>query len=109
MYINQRAFFQPGKTCQNTDVCFTGLELCESKKINSLSISATEGVLKSVYVTYSTDGKNFNCFQQCKYILIDQSQPSSTVILNQLLAQNVRVYPVEWSGSPSIHISYSYV
>lgn len=109
MYINQRAFFTPAKTCESKQVCFTGLELCSLKTVNSISIGCSEGSLKKVYVTYSVDGLNFNCFEKCREVLFDSTQKSNTIILNKLMASNVRVYPVEYSGSPKINITYGYI
>lgn len=106
MYINQRTYFNPMKTCINPDVCFTGLELCQARTIDSLTVSATEGTLKKIYITYSIDGRSFNCFEKCRHVLMDGA--SNVVILNRLLAKNVRVYPVEWIGTPSLHVAYNY-
>jgi hypothetical protein len=108
MYINQNFYFQPAKTCVNPNVCFTGLELSQPKNMNSVAISSNGGVLKAVYVTYTVDGQNYVCFQQCSHILIDPNQQQNTVIMGQITARGVRVYPVEYTGTPSIHISYSY-
>ena len=108
MYINQRAYFNPAKACQDKSVCFTGLELCQQRTINSIKISFTEGCLKRVYVTYSIDGSSFNCFEKCRQFVLDDKQPENTLILNNLSAKNLRVYPVEWTGLPNIKIAYDY-
>ena len=71
MYINQRIFFNPAKSCENKSVCFTGLELCQPRTVNSVKISTTEGALKSAYITYSIDGSSFNCFEKCRHFVIN--------------------------------------
>lgn len=108
MYINQRAFFTPAKTCKSKDVCFTGLELSSSKTVKSVSISFSEGSLQKVYLTYSLDGLNFNCFEKCREVVLDSHQAYNQIILNSLVAKNVRVYPVEYTGQPKISITYDY-
>lgn len=108
MYINQRAFFTPAKTCKSKDVCFTGLELSSSKTVKSVSISCSEGSLQKVYLTYSLDGLNFNCFEKCREVVLDSHQTYNQIILNSLVAKNVRVYPVEYKGQPKISITYDY-
>ncbi len=62
--------------------------------MNSLTITSTGGVLKSVYIMYSTDGVNYGCFEKCRYVLIDQTKEETTVLLNQLACKNIRVYPI---------------
>ncbi len=108
MYINQRFFFNPSKVCQDKSVCFTGLELCQERTINSLKIGITEGGVKKIYITYSIDGQNFNCFENCRHLILNEKQNESTLNLNGLLAKNLRVYPLEWTGSPNIKIAYDY-
>lgn len=108
MYINQRLYFTPTKACQNKSTCFTGLELCQQRTINSLRISVNEGSLKRVYLTYSVDGYNFNCFEKCRYFILNDKLPENQLICNGISAKNLRVYPVEWTGTPNIKIAYDY-
>lgn len=108
MYINQRIFFNPAKSCENKSVCFTGLELCQQRTINSVKISTTDGVLKKVYLTYSIDGANFNCFEKCRQFVLNDKLPENELILNGLSAKNLRIYPAEWTGSPNIKVVYDY-
>lgn len=108
MYINQRSYFRPSTTCQNKSTCFTGLELCQQRQINWVRISTTEGILRRVYMTYSVDGVNFNCFEKCRHFVLDDKLPENNLMCNGISARNVRVYPVEWTGTPNIKISYDY-
>lgn len=108
MYINQRAFFNPAKACQDKSVCFSGLELCQQRTVNTVTIGCTEGLLKKVYITYSGDGVNFSCFEKCRHFILNDNLAENVLILNGLLAKNIRVYPVEWTGTPSVRISYDY-
>lgn len=47
-------------------MCFTGLELCQAKKIKTLTIDCERGSVSKFYVVYSLDGKNFICFEKCR-------------------------------------------
>lgn len=106
LYINNYYFFTPNTSCINKDVCFTGLELCQPRTISQLTVDCTGGKVSEIYVTYSIDGVNFNCFEKCRHIgLVDIP---ATVQMSGLLAKNVRVYPVTWSQTPKMSISYDY-
>lgn len=108
IFINERAFFNPERSCTSKDTCFTGLELCHPRSIDSLSVAVNSGSLKRYYLSYSLDGKNFNCFEQCRHILYNDKIVRNVIILNNLQAKNIRVYPVEWTGSPNIKVTYDY-
>lgn len=110
MYINQRFYFQPDRTCSDHDRagCFTGLELCQARSISSITVSCNQGWVSKIYLTYSIDGKSFNCYEKCREIAISPEDGGNTVNLNNLLAKNIRVYPVEWEGSAEMKIEYCY-
>lgn len=107
LYINQRFFdFNPEHSCESKEVCFTGLELCQARTISSFQLECTEGSVTKLYVTYSLNGQDFNCFEKCREFAVEQIPYSLN--LHSLLAKNVRVYPVEWKGIPKMHVSYEY-
>ena len=62
LYINSHYFFTPQSSCQELDLCFTGLELCQARTLNTVTVAATGGSVQEVYLTYSVDAFNFNCF-----------------------------------------------
>ena len=95
LFINSHYYFHPESSCGDLDLCFTGLELCQARTLNSVSIDCSGGVVTEVYLTYSIDGYNFNCFEKCRHIIL--SELPATIELYGLLAKNLRVYPVKWS------------
>mgnify|MGYP003692183517 CR=1 FL=1 len=110
MYINQRYFFEPDTTCKNKDVCFTGLSLCQSRKMDQVRISTGENnnnYVREFYLMYSLDGRVFNCYQKCRKFHVGDSLMYN-LDLENLYAKNVRVYPTDWIGKPEFFVAYDY-
>ena len=110
IYINQAYFFNPTAACSSQDMCFTGLQLCQPRQINSLDlIFATGGAVSEIYMTYSVDGRNYNCYNACAKIAVSAGPSGNwTYSFNNLTAEGIRIYPTKYSGSPSFSPAFFY-
>ena len=100
MYINQRYFFRPENSCQKKDICWTGLQLCQSRNISNIRLTcgSENGQVRQFYIMYSLDGKTFNCYQKCRKFQV--SDKTYQLKLEDVVAKNLRVYPTDWVGKP---------
>ena len=100
LYINQAYFFNPAASCTSSEMCFTGLQLCEPHQITGLSLTLQSGSLSEFYLTYSLDGRSYNCYNSCKKIKVDHMEGNhfKYQLEKALSAQGVRVYPTEKDG-----------
>jgi hypothetical protein len=62
------------------------------------------------YLTYSIDGRSYNCYQNCKVFKINQcdSNCSYSMQFNDLKAQGVRIYPQNYKGTPKFSPTFFY-
>lgn len=109
IYINQVYFFNPQASCASKDMCFTGLQLCEPRNINSVSLSfgSSPGAVTKLYLTYSVDGRSYNCYNSCSPIPVTLNNGVFSLPL-KLNAQGVRIYPTEYSGTPNFSPIFYY-
>ena len=110
LYINQAYFFTPSASCTSEDMCFTGLQLCKPHNITGLSLNIQSGSLKEFYLTYSIDGRSYNCYNSCKKITVDQLDGKCFKydFGNSLNAQGVRVYPTQREGELKFSPTFFY-
>jgi hypothetical protein len=110
IYINQAYFFNPTASCSSQDMCFTGLQLCQPHNISSLALNFDgSGVVTEFYLTYSIDGRSYNCYNSCARISVSASANSTyKYSLSNLLAQGVRIYPTKYSGKPNFSPTFYY-
>ena len=111
IYINQVYFFDPSASCSIKEMCFTGLQLCEPRDVTDLTLTFEDpnNYVTEFYLTYSIDGRSYNCYQNCKKYTVDQcSSNSYSVKLDGLRAQGVRVYPTNYKGTPKFSPTFFY-
>ena len=111
MYINQGYFFHPDTTCSNQDVCFTGLQLCQPRRIENIKVSCGQDVkdlVREFYLMYSIDGRAFNCYQKCRKFQVGNENLEYLLKLDDVTAKNLRVYPTDWIGKPDFSVLYNY-
>jgi hypothetical protein len=67
------------------------------------------------YITYSQNGRSFECYKKCERFHVAQKDlsirgnyQSVNLELGDLVASNVRVYPTKWIGTPKLSILYDY-
>ncbi len=109
IYINQAYFFNPIAACTVKEMCFTGLQLCQARTINSLTLSfANGGNVNEFYLTYSVDGRSYNCFNGCAKIQVNAVGNSFSYSLNNLKAVGVRIYPTKYSGNSNFSPIFYY-
>lgn len=110
IYINQVYFFNPSASCSQKDMCFTGLQLCEKKNITSLILNFQDptSVVQEFYLTYSVDGRSYNCYESCKKFAVQTSNNRFELRLDGLKAQGVRIYPTKFMGSPKFSPVFFY-
>lgn len=108
IYINQAYFFNPIAACTIKEMCFTGLQLCQLKTITSLSLNFGAGGVVEFYLTYSVDGRSYNCFNGCAKIPVNAVGNSFSYSLNNLNAVGVRIYPTKYSGNANFSPIFYY-
>ena len=111
IYINQVYFFNPSAQCSIKEMCFTGLQLCEPRDVTELTLNFQDpsSYVTEFYLTYSVDGRSYNCYQNCKPFKITECQNSSySMKLKGLRAQGVRVYPKNYKGSSKFCPTFFY-
>lgn len=109
IYINQAYFFNPQSACVSQELCFTGLQLCQNRKINSLTLNFQTGAqVNEFYLTYSVDGRSYNCYNSCIKISTGNSTTSFTYTLSNLNAQGVRIYPTKYTGNTNFNPTFYY-
>ena len=111
IYINQVYFFNPSAACLIQDTCFTGLQLCQNRDITAMTLTFSDPscFVKTFYLTYSVDGRSYNCYQNCKVFSINQIKNSSfTMNFSDLKAQGVRIYPKSYQGKPTFSPTFFY-
>lgn len=110
IYINQAYFFNPAAACTSQDMCFTGLQLCQPRQINSVNLSfGAGGSVSEFYLTYSMDGRNYNCYNGCAKIAIPVGASGNwSFSFNNFTAQGIRIYPTKYNGSPSFSPAFFY-
>jgi hypothetical protein len=110
IYINQAYFFNPTAACTSQDMCFTGLQLCQPRQINSVSLNfGAGGSVTEFYLTYSVDGRSYNCYNGCAKVTVPASANSAfNYTFNGLTASGIRIYPTKYSGSPSFSPAFFY-
>lgn len=110
IYINQAYFFNPNAACTSKEMCFTGLQLCQSRKINSVSLNfGAGGVVSEFYLTYTVDGRSYNCYNGCSKVAVTSGTNSTfTYNFDNLVAEGVRIYPTKYSGNPSFSPAFFY-
>ena len=110
IYINQAYFFNPMAACTSKDLCFTGLQLCGKRNIKSLTLNfAANSTITSFYLTYSVDGRSYNCFNSCKTIQVPASATNSfDYNFDNFEAQGIRIYPQGFTGSGNFSPTFFY-
>lgn len=110
IYINQVYFFNPVVSCTAKDLCFTGLELCQQKEITGVTLNFQDSnYVSEFYLTYSIDGRSFNCYKSClKYSVSNVTNNSFNLQLDGLSAQGVRIYPTKYKGTPKFNPTFFY-
>jgi hypothetical protein len=111
IFINQVYFFNPSAQCSLKDLCFTGLQLCEPKTIRSLTLTfeSPSNYITEFYLTYSVDGRSYNCYENCKGFKIDKCTNNAfSMKLDNLKAQGVRIYPKNYQGSAKFSPTFFY-
>lgn len=85
-----------------------GLELCEPKEITGFELKPdgkSDGIIEAVYLKYSKDGVQFDCYNSCKEIRLVNSKYQ---LDPHAYGSKLRVFPTKWSGSPSYSVSFTY-
>ena len=111
IYINQVYFFDPAASCSTQEMCFTGLQLCAPKNITELALTFTDpaSYVTEFYLTYSVDGRNYNCYKNCMSFKVTQNSSNNfRMKLDGLTAQGVRVYPKNYVGSAKFSPTFYY-
>ena len=82
LYINQKYFFNPKFECHagNDLACFTGLELCEARRVSSIELinenkfdTGLASYVSEFYIAYSYNGRTYECFKGCNKFQVSQS------------------------------------
>ncbi len=82
LYINQVYFFKPATACSAQELCFTGLQLCQPKNIQAVTLTFEgESRVGEFYLTYSVDGRNYNCYQNCKKVKVSPTGSTFKLVL----------------------------
>ena len=94
--------------CKDRELCWFGLEICEARKVNGFTIenkAPLKGSISSVYVTYSVDGIEFICYDECRAINI-----SGGVVRfdKSVFGTKVRVHITGYQGEPDIRVRFDY-
>jgi hypothetical protein len=110
IYINQAYFFNPSAACSSQEMCFTGLQLCTPHLISSLTLNfGPTGSVTEFYLTYSIDGRSYNCYNACAKVSIPASGNNSfNYSFSNLTAEGVRIYPTKYSGNPNFSPTFYY-
>ena len=110
IYINQAYFFNPNAACTAKELCFTGLQLCQPRTISALSLNfGSAGAVSEFYLTYSVDGRSYNCFNACAKIPVNSVVNGTfNYSLSNLQAQGVRIYPTKYAGSSNFSPVFYY-
>lgn len=111
IYINQAYFFNPVAACTSKELCFTGLQLCESRKVIGLTLTFAEkdSQVQEFYLTYTIDGRSYNCFNGCAKITVGSLTNNSwKTSIQGLVCQGVRIYPTKFKGSPQFAPTFYY-
>lgn len=111
IYINQVYFFNPNAACSIQEMCFTGLQLCEPKEITRLTLNFKDpsNFVTQFYLTYSVDGRSYNCYNNCQVFNINQlTNNNFSLNLEGLTAQGVRIYPKSYKGNANFSPAFFY-
>lgn len=104
-----RYYLTPDDSCKTSwEGCFTGFELAQPKNILKITVEQQKqhGMVNRIKIKFSTNGKDFQCLNDCQGI--DISEEQQQIDLKGLYAKAVRIYPDEWQEIPQINVRYDY-
>lgn len=109
IYINQAYFFNPAASCSIKEMCFTGLQLCDNRQITGLALTFQDpsSYVSEFYLTYSVDGRKYNCYNNCMKFTVDVKNSCFTMKLD-VKAQGMRIYPTNYKGTPKFSPTFFY-
>ena len=111
IYINQVYFFNPNAACSVKEMCFTGLQLCQVRQITGLVLNFQDpsNYVTEFYLTYSVDGRSYNCYKNCQVFNVGQLTNGGFALnLDSLSAQGVRIYPTNYKGNANFSPTFFY-